>query len=59
VSAETEALKKKEASDKVDPLTAKGLSYLSQGEKEKLIREKRANNIRMGIPNRVDALANF
>ena len=54
VSAETEALKKKEASDKVDPLTAKGLSYLSQGEKEKLIREKRANNIRMGIPNRDD-----
>jgi hypothetical protein len=42
------------ASDKVDPLTAKGLSYLSQGEKEKLIREKRANNIRMGIPNRDD-----
>ena len=54
VTEETEAMKKKKYSDKVNPLTAPGLSHLSQGEKEKLIRDKRANNIRMGIPNRDD-----
>jgi hypothetical protein len=39
VSAETESMKKKRESEKVNPLTATGLSYLSQGEKDKLIRD--------------------
>jgi hypothetical protein len=38
-------------SEKVNPLNETGLSYLPQYRKEKLIREQRATNDRLGIPN--------